>query len=110
MSITILNYIIWLLAQPIVQEGLLTLFFIIPIIWYKYKASKNKGFNQLVDIAIDVCQDLVESKLSNDNKKMNAISNVYNSLPTNLKKKVNKEVLEEAVETAYQEYVKIKKQ
>lgn len=110
MSITIFNYIVWLLAQPVVQEGLLTLFFIIPIIWYKYKASKNKGFNQLVDIAIDVCQDLVESKLSNDNKKNNAVSHVYNSLPTKLKKKIDKSVIEDAVETAYQEYVKIKKQ
>lgn len=110
MSITILNYVVWLLAQPVVQEGLLTLFFIIPIIWYKCKASKNKGFQKLIDIAVDVCQDLVESKLSNDTKKMNAISNVYNSLPSNLKKKVDKSVIEEAVETAYQEYVKIKKQ
>ena len=108
--ITLFNYIVWLLSQPAVQEGILILLLMLPLVYKKYKARKErKIFDKIVAVAIDVCQELLESKLSNTNKKINAMNNVYKLLPSKVKNKVKKEVLENAVETAYQEYVKIKK-
>lgn len=106
----IINIMMWIAVQPLFQEIILFLFFTTPIAIYKYKHSKQKKtFDKLVEIATSICEDLVESKLSNENKKSNAMASVYAMLPQKVKSKVKQEVIESAVEIAYQEYVKVKK-
>lgn len=70
------------------------------------KANEKDRFDIIVKFAIEETSKLLQSQLSNDQKRDAAIENIYDRLPTKIQKSVNEDLLKQAVNFAYHNFVK----
>lgn len=71
------------------------------------KAKKDEYIKITKQMAVEVCSDLVNTNLSNDEKRIEAISILYKILP-NSKKYISETTMTEIINSAYHTYVKYK--
>lgn len=71
--------------------------------------NKNVTLNDLIKVAIAESSKLVNTDLSNDEKRNQVIEIVYNLVPEPYKKSIKLKTIENIVEIAYDNYVKEKK-
>lgn len=99
-----------LLSNPEVLNYLITSIVGISLFLYNNRILiQKKQFKKLLEIAISKSEEVLETELSNEEKRDFVIKEIEKIIPEKNKKYFNEALLKQISDTAYHNYVKVKK-